>query len=164
MSDKRAWERRDGKDGRGDAESNPAYDAFRAYMRVRSTTKVAEELGKSLTLITRWCSEHDWVERITEYDSYLANADVDGEVNRLGQSRDKVLDLMDKLTRLLDMVLDDHMARREPPTVRWSQAANIAAQVQRNFLLLKSDQKSSESVVRVEKLVERIEALAAGEG
>ena len=155
MSDKRAWERREG-------ESNPAYEAFRAYMRVRSTTKVAMELGKSGTLITRWCTEHDWVARVTDYDSYLATADADSEVNRLGQSRDKVLDLMDKLTGLLDMVLDDHITKREPPTVRWSQAANIAAQVQRNFLLLKSDQKSSESVVRVEKLVERMEALAAG--
>lgn len=164
MADKRAWERRDGKDGRGDTESNPAYEAFRAYMRVRSTSKVASELSKSETLIKRWSSEHDWVDRITAYDSYLANADVDGEVNRLGQSRDKVLDLMDKLTGLLDMVLDDHITRREPPTVRWSQAANIAAQVQRNFLLLKSDQKSSEAVVRAEKLMERLEDLVAGRG
>lgn len=155
MTDKRAWERRD-------SESNPAYEAFRAYMRIRSTPKVATELGKSETLITRWCTANDWVARLAEYDSYLANADVDGELNRLGQSRDKVLDLMDKLTRLLDLVLDDHLEKREPPTVRWSQAANVAANVQRNFLLMKSETKSSESVVRVEKLVERMEALAAG--
>lgn len=155
MDDKRPWERRD-------SESNPAYEAFRAYMRVRSTTKVAEELGKSLTLITRWCAERDWVSRVRDYDNYLATAETDGEINRLGQSRDKVLDLMDKLTHLLDLVLDDHLAKREPPTVRWSQAANIAAQVQRNFLLLKSETKSSESVVKVEALVQRMEKLAAG--
>jgi len=156
VSEKRPWERRDN-------ESNPAYEAFRAYMRIRSTPKVGVELGKSTVLITRWSAEHDWVARVTAYDSYLANAQVDGEANRLGQSRDKVLDLMDKLTGLLDIVLDDHITKREPPTVRWSQAANIAAQVQRNFLLLKSDQKSSDAVIRVEKLVERIEAMAAGD-
>lgn len=155
MDDKRPWERRD-------SESNPAYEAFRAYMRARSTTKVAAELSKSDTLIKRWCGEHDWVARLSAYDSYLATADTDGEINRLGQSRDKVLDLMDKLTHLLDLVLDDHLAKREPPTVRWSQAANIAAQVQRNFLLLKSETKSSESVVKVEALVQRMEKLAAG--
>ena len=154
MTDKRAWERRD-------HESNPAYEAFRAYMRIRSCTKVATELGKSVTLITRWSAEHNWVSRITEYDSYLANADADGEINRLGQSRDKILDLMDKLVDLLNMVLDDHMTRREPPTVRWSQAANIAAQVQRNYLLLQSDQKTSEAVVNAMELVKRIEALTA---
>lgn len=154
MAEKRAWERRD-------SESNPAYEAFRAYMRIRSTTKVSEELGKSTTLITRWCTEHGWVARVTEYDSYLATADTDGAVNRLGQSRDRVLDLMDKLTGLLDMVLDDHITKREPPTVRWSQAANIAAQIQRNYLLLGSEQKSSESVVKVEKLVERLEAMSS---
>ena len=156
MAEKRAWERRDN-------ESNPAYEAFRAYMRVRSTTKVAEELGKSVTLTTRWCTEHDWVERIKEYDSYLVNADVDGEINRLGQSRDKILDLMDKLADLLNMVLDDHIKRREPPTVRWSQAANICAQIQRNYLMLKSEQKTSEAVANAMELVKRVEALAAGD-
>lgn len=154
MAEKRAWERRE-------SESNPAYEAFRAYMRIRSCAKVALELGKSTTLITRWSSDHDWVARVTEYDSYLATADTDGAVNRLGQSRDRVLDLMDKLTGLLDMVLDDHITKREPPTVRWSQAANIAAQIQRNYLLLGSEQKSSESVVKVEKLVERLEAMSS---
>lgn len=155
--DKKPWERRD-------AESNPAYEAFRAYMRIRSIPKVAVELSKSETLIKRWSAEHQWISRITDYDSYLATADTDGEVHRLGQSRDKVLDLMDKLTGLLDMVLDDHITRREPPTVRWSQAANIAAQVQRNFLLLKSDQKSSEAVLRVEEIVRRIETLSTASG
>lgn len=157
MTEKKAWERRD-------HESEPAYTAFRAYMRIRSTTKVATELGKSLTLITRWCAEHDWVERIRDYDNFLVNEEVSDEVNRLTKSTDKVLSLMDKLTGLLDMVLDQHIANCEPPTVRWSQAANIAAQVQRNFLLLKVDQKSSESVVRVEALVKRMEDLAVGAG
>lgn len=156
MAEKRAWERRD-------HESNPAYEAFRTYMRVRSCSKVSNELGKSLTLITRWSAEHDWIARITEYDSYLASEDASREVSRLGQSRDKVLDLMDKLVDLLNLVLDDHMAKREPPTVRWSQAANIAAQVQRNYLLLQSDQKTSEAVVNAMELVKRVEALAAGD-
>lgn len=157
MDDKRPWERRD-------TESNPAYEAFRAYMRIRSCTKVATELGKSVTLVTRWSSEHAWVSRITAYDSYLATADTDGEVNRLGQSRDKILDLMDKLVDLLNMVLDDHIAKREPPTVRWSQAANICAQIQRNYLMLKTEQKTSEAVANAMELVKRVEALAAGVG
>ena len=159
MSEDHVWTRRED-------ESSVEYEAFREYLRQgldRSNVAVAEALGKSSTLMNRWSSTHDWVARSVAYDRYLATAETDGEINRLAESRDKVLDLMDKLTYLLDLVLDDHIANREPPTVRWSQAANIAAQVQRNFLLMKTDQKSSESVVRVEKLVERIEAMAAGQ-
>ena len=153
------WTRRDG-------ETTPAYAAFKLYLTMgadRSCAKVAKDLGKSTTLIEGWSVTNEWANRILAYDRYVAEADTDGEINRLAESRDKVLDLMDKLTYLLDRVLDDHIANREPPTVRWSQAANIAAQVQRNFLLMKTDQKSSESIVRVEKLVERIEAMAAGQ-
>ena len=150
MSDERVWQRRD-------SESNPAYEAFRTYMKLRSTTKVAAELGKSVTLITRWCGEHDWVERITAYDRYIATADTDGMVHALAESRDKNLALMDKLRTHLSDRLDDFIQRREDPTVRWTNALAAMAKVEQNFLMLKDDVKSAEKLDSVMELIKKIE-------
>jgi hypothetical protein len=57
------------------AESNPAFDAFDAYRSMgstRSCTKVGQQLGKSTTLMDRWCQRHRWVERAAEWDLSLA--------------------------------------------------------------------------------------------
>lgn len=59
------WERRP-------EESTPAYAAFVAYRDMgaeRSCAKVARELGKSCTLVTRWSARHRWVERVTAWDA-----------------------------------------------------------------------------------------------
>lgn len=152
MSSDKVWVRRDG-------ESNPAYEAFRTYMNLRSTTKVAEELGKSVTLITRWCTEHDWVARITAYDRHVTEAETDGLVNAIAESRDKNLALMDKLRGLLDSRLDEFIGRREDPTIRWTQACMAMAKIEANSLMMKDSQKTDERVEAVLKMAERIEAL-----
>lgn len=57
-------------------ESAVAYAAFREYYQlsghVRSCDKVAKKLGKSNTIIERWCARHQWVERAADYDNSLA--------------------------------------------------------------------------------------------
>lgn len=126
-------------------------------MKLRSTTKVAEELGKSTTLITRWCTEHEWVSRITAYDRYIATADTDGMVHALAESRDKNLALMDKLRSHLSNRLDDFISRREDPTVRWTNALTAMAKVEQNFLMLKDDVKSAEKLDNVMELMKKIE-------
>jgi hypothetical protein len=53
-------------------ESSPAWHAFVAYRDMggaRSLAKVAEKLGKSATLMSRWSAEHAWVLRASAYDS-----------------------------------------------------------------------------------------------
>lgn len=53
-------------------ETTPAFEAFRCYLEMgpaRSTGKVAQELGKSKTLIDRWSSRWSWVERVREFES-----------------------------------------------------------------------------------------------
>lgn len=143
------WLRREG-------ETNPAYEAFRTYMKLRSTTKVAEELGKSTTLTTRWCAEHEWVSRIAAYDSYVAGADTDGLVHAMAESRDKNLALMDKLRGHLSTRLDTFIARGEDPTIRWTQALTAMAKVEQNALLLKDDAKTTEKLDNVMALVARV--------
>jgi hypothetical protein len=148
MSEEHIWQRRD-------TESNPAYEAFRAYMRIRSCSKVSQELGKSTTLITRWSSEHDWVERVTAYDRHLALAETDGMVHALAETRDKNLALMDKLRGLLDSRLDDFIENRQDPTIRWTQACVAMTKIEANSLAMADTKKSSEKIVQIEAMIER---------
>ncbi|WP_195985365.1 hypothetical protein [Clostridium sp. D33t1_170424_F3] len=62
------WERQPG-------ESAKAYEAFASYRDFgaeRSIQKVSQALSKSLTLIKRWSSEWNWVERSRAWDNELA--------------------------------------------------------------------------------------------
>lgn len=55
-------------------EGTKAFEAFRAYRDMgenRSLAKVAEKLGKSETLISRWSSRNKWQERIQLYNSEI---------------------------------------------------------------------------------------------
>lgn len=54
------------------SESEQAYEAFVIYRDLgteRSTAKVAQQLGKSLALIQRWCRRWEWVERCRAWDN-----------------------------------------------------------------------------------------------
>lgn len=59
------WEKKDN-------ESAKAYEAFLHYRDLpageRSLAKVAQELGKSTTLMSRWSTEHGWVTRAAAWD------------------------------------------------------------------------------------------------
>ncbi len=68
MTDKKpTWER-------WPYETQKAFQAFVTY-RVQGTDRslaaVAQELGKSTTLMSRWSSRWDWVARCDEYDAHL---------------------------------------------------------------------------------------------
>ncbi len=64
---KELWERQEG-------ESKQAFEAFLAYAEMgnnfgkRSIRKVAQQLGKSATLISRWSVQHSWQKRVEAYD------------------------------------------------------------------------------------------------
>lgn len=154
MTESQTWLRRD-------TESNPAYEAFRTYMKLRSTAKVAEELSKSEGLMKRWCTEHEWVARITDYDNYVATADTDGIAHALAETRDKNLALMDKLRGLLDMRLDDFIARRDDPTIRWTQACVAMTKIEANALVAKDDKRTTEKIESVIALAQRALELQA---
>lgn len=58
------WERITG-------ESAPAFQAFAAYRDMgadRSLAKVAQQLGKSTTLVERWSARDFWVNRVAAWD------------------------------------------------------------------------------------------------
>lgn len=58
------WERQDN-------EGEEAFEAFQKYRDMgvgRSLSAVAQQLHKSKTLMGRWSSEYNWVDRIKEWD------------------------------------------------------------------------------------------------
>lgn len=130
-------------------------------MTLRSTRKVAEELAKSETLIKRWCTDHEWISRITDYDNYIATADTDGIAHALAETRDKNLALMDKLRGLLDMRLDDFIAKRDDPTIRWTQACVAMTKIEANALVAKDDKRTTEKIESVIALAQRALELQA---
>lgn len=55
-----------------EGESSKAYEAFSIYRDMgiqRGIRKVAQELGKSETLMSRWSSQYNWVERAAAWDA-----------------------------------------------------------------------------------------------
>jgi len=145
------WTRRNG-------ESTVAYTAFKEYLHQgteRSLASVGIVLGKSTALMERWSATHDWVARSVAYDGYVMSADTDGMVHALAETRDKNLALMDKLRGLLDSRLDDFIARRDDPTIRWTQACIAMTKIEANSLAMGETKKSSEKIANIEALVER---------
>lgn len=66
-SSEKSWERQP-------KESVQAFEAFELYLSMgaeRSLRKVAQELGKSNTLISRWSSTWSWQKRSRDYDNDL---------------------------------------------------------------------------------------------
>lgn len=67
MAAKTAWDRLD-------EESTKAYEAFSVYRDLgtnRSLDAVAQKLKKSATIMGRWSSTYDWVNRAIAYDEYI---------------------------------------------------------------------------------------------
>lgn len=155
MTDGYVWTRRA-------EESDPAYGAFKMYLdmgSVRTCDKVARSLGKSLTLITGWSARHDWRARVQAFDTHVLAAETDGMVHALAESRDKNLALMDKLRGLLDMRLDDFIAKRDDPTIRWTQAVTAMAKIEANSLLMGKEEKTFEKVDTIMEMLEKVSEL-----
>lgn len=59
---------------RQEGETKKAFEAFVEYRNMgldRSIAKVGEKLGKSVSLLERWSSKYDWVERAQSYDAEM---------------------------------------------------------------------------------------------
>ena len=62
-----------------DGETAKAYEAFCVYRELetgkRSLERVSEMLHKSVTVLARWSTANNWVERAAVYDDYLKEQD-----------------------------------------------------------------------------------------
>jgi len=161
MSDDRyPWTRRhEATAARPQGETAVAYQAFQEYMRLggeRSLQRAADAVGKNVSLIKRWCLDHEWVERASAYDSYLTTAEVDGEAGEFAKVRNKHLEVA---TDLLDhLALSMKMWKPgADPSIRWTTAFTAAAKVQQTALTLKetTSKTDEEAIARILEIVSK---------
>ena len=77
-------------------ETAKAYEAFKIYLDMgasRSTRKVAQKLGKSGALISRWSSENSWLERARRYDNDFAKKAREKEVEDYARMRERHIEI-----------------------------------------------------------------------
>lgn len=77
------WERQPG-------EGVKAFEAFNTYMLMgtdRSHVKVAYELGKSATLMSKWSSQWKWVERAAAWDIEQENLARKDQIKEIKEMR-----------------------------------------------------------------------------
>lgn len=142
---------------RQENETTAAYEAFRVYLRHRSQSKVAAEVQKSTTIISKWCARHQWVARSVAYDRYLDQAKDDGLVDQLASVREKHIVLADKLLDHLSNQLDTSISRREDPTIRWTTAFTAAIKAHQGAFLMKDHERTTETLNTAMDLIQRLE-------
>jgi hypothetical protein len=141
-------------------ESSPAYEAFRTYMRLglsRTLKKTAEELGKQPAVMGAWSSKHNWRDRCAAYDTYVTTAEVDGMKSQITATRQRHIELADKLLDHLSNRLDSYITQNDDPSIRWTQAFAAGCKVHTTALTIREDEGSdSKTVEKILELIERV--------
>lgn len=52
-------------------ESEPAYEAFREYLKTRNIAQSAKNIGKQRSQFNEWASKYDWHKRALDWDNSL---------------------------------------------------------------------------------------------
>jgi hypothetical protein len=73
-------------------ETRKAFQAFVIYRDMginRSYRKVANQLGKSQTLIHRWAKRWEWQKRITDFEDYMADQSVKSQLEQIREMNER---------------------------------------------------------------------------
>lgn len=76
-------------------DTDKSFEAFGLYRDMgvnRSHESVANKLGKSTALISRWSRKYNWVERVRDYDKAQAEAALKDREALLKKRRDEILE------------------------------------------------------------------------
>lgn len=156
MPDIKPWSRQPG-------ETSKAYEGFTAYLNLgsqRSVRLVSEQLSKSQTVIKRWSSAWNWVERAAAYDSVPTEAVAEAHADmarRIAAQHERVATkLMSKLE-----INVDKLPEGSDPSMRFSTALGAARQSHQ----FASDLTRPESTAKeaIAKAIEDLVAKLAGE-
>lgn len=85
MAETKPWLRQRG-------ETHKAYEAFKIYCELgsgRSQRLVAERLGKSEQICSRWSARWSWVERSRQYDNELVRQDIEQARKGIAEMRQR---------------------------------------------------------------------------
>ena len=91
-------------------ESTQAFEAFACYRDMgaaRSTAKVSRQLCKSVSLMNRWSSEHDWVKRVAAWDAEKDRAAREAQIKDIVEMRHRHAATAKKMMDLADNALNN---------------------------------------------------------
>lgn len=91
-----SWERQQG-------ETVQAFKAFTLYCKLgdeRSLGKVGKKLGKSATLIERWSSQWNWVNRSRDYDNEIRRQELIAEKRAFQEMRKRQIEIAIKIQKI----------------------------------------------------------------
>ena len=101
-------------------ESSKAFEAFVEYRdmpKPRSIRTVAQNLGKSATLISRWSSEKEWVKRAAAWDAEqdrIARVAQLDEIVKMRKRHALIAEkALDKVSAALEKVQEDNMSNSD---------------------------------------------------
>lgn len=119
--------------GRMKSDTNKSWDAYVLYRdmgpRVRSCQKVGDVLGKTVNLITNWCTKHEWVTRVAMWDKKKDDNQAKLELFSLRASQIRQL----KLSRRIQDAANeeilkylDKIAELNGPTIGIDESSRVA--------------------------------------
>ena len=137
-----------------------AYDAFREYLRMgpgRKLVTLAKQTGRSERMLQKWSSDHNWVQRSTDYDAYLLGAEVDGFAAQLASVRSKHMEITDLALEKL-LVNLRLLKPGQDPSIRWTQALTAVLKGQKDALALREEKNGGDGIIeRIMTKLERLE-------
>lgn len=113
-------------------ESDAAFEAFQSYRDMglsRSLSKVGGKLGKSETLMSRWSSDHNWVERARAWDAEQDRIIRAEQIEDIRNMRQRHADLaVDMLEKAWEAVR--HLPAEELNAVAISRLVEVASRLE----------------------------------
>lgn len=95
-----------------EGETDKAYKMFLLYLELghqRTIEKVRFKIGKTTGYtrqLEKWCSKYNWVQRVRDYDDYLATKTIDGKEEVITKGKARLLKMMNKAIDVVEQVLD----------------------------------------------------------
>ena len=111
-------------------ESTQAFEAFTVYREERSITRVAQKLDKSRTVVGKWSSQWNWVDRCRDYDNSLQAVDFEEKRAAIHAMHQKHLQVGNALLAKAEKALTDlDLADCSPKVVL--EALKLAMEIER---------------------------------
>ena len=114
-------------------ESPQAFEAFACYRDMgaaRSTAKVSRQLCKSVSLMNRWSSEHEWVKRVAAWDAETDRVARQTHLDGIKEMRERHATIARKMLDTADSALTN-INPNEVSTNEIARLVEIASKLER---------------------------------
>lgn len=115
-------------------ETDKAWEAFQVYRdfgKKRSLAKVADKLNKSKTIIARWSTLYNWVNRISQFEQTVDSVSTRQALMDRQAARIRQLRIANKMQGLGESQIDKHAElaeKADAPILEADKASKIAAE------------------------------------